>query len=85
MMTGKTPRPLVQRIAHKKVNKNEFQSNFLKTKFNTHEHWRQNVSSFSSSVKTRDQLELSHYYGSSGLRHPIHAPKLAAGGVLEAL
>ena len=37
------------------------------------------MSSFSDSVKTRDQLELSHSYGSSGLRYPIHAPKLAAG------
>ena len=37
------------------------------------------MSSFSDSVKTRDQLELSHPYGSSGLRYPIHAPKLAAG------
>ena len=37
------------------------------------------MSSFSDSVKTRDQLELSHPYGSSGLRYPIHAPKLAGG------
>ena len=37
------------------------------------------MSSFSDSVKTRDQLELSHPYGSSGLRYPIHAPKSAAG------
>ena len=56
-----------------------------KTKFSPHEVWRQNVSSFSDSVKTRDQLELSHPYGSSGLRYLIHAPKLAAGGALEAL
>ena len=61
------------------------QSNFSKTKFDTHELWRQKVSSFSVSMKTRDQLELSHHYGSSGLRYSIHAPKLANGGVLEAL
>ena len=69
----------------KKVNKDQFQSNFSKTKFSTHELWRQKVSSFSDSMKTRDQLELSHYYGSSGLRYSIHTPKSAAGGALEKL
>ena len=54
-------------------------SNFSKTKYGTYELWRQKVGSFSDSVKTRDQLELSHPYGSSGLRYPINAPKSAAG------
>ena len=69
----------------KKVNKDQFQSNFSKTKFSTHELWRQKVSSFSDSMKTRDQLEISHHYGNSGLWYSIHTPRLVAGGALEAL
>ena len=44
---------------------------------------RQKVSSFSVSLKTRDQLELSHHYGSSGLWYSIHTPKLVAGRALD--
>ena len=38
------------------------------------------MSTFSGSLKTRDQLELSHQYRSSGLGYSIHASQIAAGG-----
>ena len=43
------------------------------------------MSSFTVFMKTKDQLELPHHYGSSGLWYLIHTFKLVAGQALEAL
>ena len=56
-------------VPTKKVNN---PSNFSKTKFGTHEHWRQKVSSISVEQRTQEHFEISHSSETSGPGIPIH-------------